>query len=49
MIDSAALSRVKEIVGPENCHTGKEKLLVHGFDATLPQFLPDVVVFPVTT
>ena len=49
MIESAALSRLKEIVGSANCHTNKEMLLVHGFDATLPQFQPEVVVFAVTT
>lgn len=49
MIDPAALARLREIVGAENCHTGKEKLLTYGFDATLPQYLPEVVVFPTTT
>ncbi|HHX51077.1 MAG TPA: FAD-binding protein, partial [Clostridia bacterium] len=49
MIDSAALSRLKDIVGPEHCHTGKEMLLAHGFDATLPQYLPEVVVYAMTT
>ncbi|MCL5045265.1 MAG: FAD-binding protein [Actinobacteria bacterium] len=46
--DPKVVSRLKDIVGGDRVVTSVEELVVYGYDATLPEYLPDVIVFPDT-
>ncbi|MFA5536765.1 MAG: FAD-linked oxidase C-terminal domain-containing protein [Bacillota bacterium] len=45
----AVVAQLKEIVGSKNVSVSKEQLINFGFDATLPQYRPEIVVFATTT
>ncbi len=48
MLKDSVIKRLEEIVGKENVKTSKEELLTYSYDATVPEFMPDAVVFPET-
>ena len=48
-MNKQALSEITSIVGKENILTAKEDCMCYSYDATNQKFLPEAVVFPLTT
>ena len=48
-MNKQALSELTSIVGKENILTAKEDCMCYSYDATNQKFLPEAVVFPLTT
>lgn len=48
-MDTNVVRKLQRIVGKGNVRTNKEMLITHGFDGTLPEYLPEAVVFATTT
>ncbi len=49
MADNALIMALQDIVGPENVFSSRVDLSVYGYDASLVQHVPDVVVLPGST
>lgn len=48
-MNPTVIARLKEIVGAKNVSATKVQQINYGFDATLPQYRPETVVFATTT
>ncbi|MDO8670666.1 MAG: FAD-linked oxidase C-terminal domain-containing protein [Dehalococcoidia bacterium] len=48
LISRSVIQQLQTAVGKDAVISSREELLVYSYDATLPEFRPDVVVFPTT-
>ncbi|OPY84507.1 MAG: putative FAD-linked oxidoreductase [Smithella sp. PtaU1.Bin162] len=49
MIRPEVIQKFVSIVGKDRCKTSPEDLLTHSYDASILEFVPDAILFPVST
>jgi len=49
MLKSEVIQKFVSIVGKDRCKTSPEDLLTHSYDASILEFVPDAILFPVST
>jgi glycolate oxidase len=49
MLKPEVMQKFASIVGQNRCKTSKEDLLTHSYDASILEFVPDAILFPIST